>query len=174
VVTSIKQSPVLKGHLFSCPVIEKVIRIELLLRGHLSYKATFSFTKGDLLIQVWLYLPVLFTWILKKRSLTYRKCGIPQKHYPLWASQSGFSYYDLTPPPFFVFAHSRFDSKIICFNTFHTNYFNFPYDWQNGTQSIKCHCTPEEWPQIIAPRGSGAGGYGESKKKLQEPNKITS
>ena len=35
VVTSIKQSPVLKGHLF-CPVIENFIWIEPLLRGHLS------------------------------------------------------------------------------------------------------------------------------------------
>ena len=34
VVTSIKQSAVLKGQLFSCPVIEK-------LRGHLSLKTTF-------------------------------------------------------------------------------------------------------------------------------------
>ena len=40
VVTSIKQSPVIKGH-FS-PVIENFIWIEPLLRGHLSYKATLS------------------------------------------------------------------------------------------------------------------------------------
>jgi hypothetical protein len=45
VVTSIKQKLVLKGHLFSCPVIEKVIRIELLLRSHLSYKVTFSLSQ---------------------------------------------------------------------------------------------------------------------------------
>ena len=45
VVISIKQTLVLKGHLFSCPVIEKVIRIELLLRGHLSYKVTFSLSQ---------------------------------------------------------------------------------------------------------------------------------
>jgi hypothetical protein len=45
VVTSIKQTLVLKGHLFSCPVIEKVIRIELLLRGHQSYKVTFSLSQ---------------------------------------------------------------------------------------------------------------------------------
>ena len=31
-----------EGHLFSCPVMEKFIWIEPLLRGHLSYKATFS------------------------------------------------------------------------------------------------------------------------------------
>jgi hypothetical protein len=36
VVTSFKQSP------FPCPVIENFIWIEFLLRGHLSYKATFS------------------------------------------------------------------------------------------------------------------------------------
>jgi hypothetical protein len=41
------QSPLLSSHLylevtFSCPVIEKYILIEPLLRGHLSYKATFS------------------------------------------------------------------------------------------------------------------------------------
>jgi hypothetical protein len=45
VVTSIKQSPVLKGHLFLVPVIENVICIEPLLRGHLSYKATFSLSQ---------------------------------------------------------------------------------------------------------------------------------
>jgi hypothetical protein len=49
-VTCIKRSP------FSCPVIEKFICIEPLLRGHTSYKATFSCLKGDLLIQVWLYM----------------------------------------------------------------------------------------------------------------------
>jgi hypothetical protein len=37
VVTSIKQSPVLKCHLF-CPVIDNFKSIEPLLRGHLSYK----------------------------------------------------------------------------------------------------------------------------------------
>jgi len=41
------QSPLLGSHLylmvtFSYPVIENFIRIEPLLRGHLSYKATFS------------------------------------------------------------------------------------------------------------------------------------
>ena len=40
-VTSIKQSPVFKGHL-SCPVIKEFISTEPLLRGHLYYKATFS------------------------------------------------------------------------------------------------------------------------------------
>ena len=47
-VTSIKQSYVLKCHLF--------VLIEPLLRGHLSYNATFFCTKGDLLIHVLLYL----------------------------------------------------------------------------------------------------------------------
>ena len=41
VVTSIKQSPVLKGHLFLV-VIENLLWIEPLLRGHLSYEATIS------------------------------------------------------------------------------------------------------------------------------------
>jgi hypothetical protein len=45
VVTSIKQSPAFKGHLFFCPVIENLIRIEPLLKGHLSYKATFSLSQ---------------------------------------------------------------------------------------------------------------------------------
>ena len=45
VVTSIKQSPVVKGHLFSCPVIEICIWIESILRGHFSYKATFSLSQ---------------------------------------------------------------------------------------------------------------------------------
>jgi hypothetical protein len=44
-VTSIKQSPVLKGHIFSCPVVEHFIWIEPLLRGHLSYKANFSLSQ---------------------------------------------------------------------------------------------------------------------------------
>ena len=35
-VTSIEQSPILKGHPFFCPVIVNFIRIEPLLRGHLS------------------------------------------------------------------------------------------------------------------------------------------
>ena len=49
-VTFIKRSP------FSCLVIENIIWIEPLLRGHLSYKATFFLCpKGDLLMQVWLY-----------------------------------------------------------------------------------------------------------------------
>jgi hypothetical protein len=43
------------GHLFYCLVIDNFIWIELLLRGHLYYKDTLSFPKGDLLIQVWLY-----------------------------------------------------------------------------------------------------------------------
>ena len=38
-VTSIKRSP------FSCPVIDNFILIEPLLRGHLSYKATFSLSQ---------------------------------------------------------------------------------------------------------------------------------
>ena len=42
VVTSIKQSPVLKGHFFSCLVTDNLILIEPLLSGHLSYKAAFS------------------------------------------------------------------------------------------------------------------------------------
>ena len=48
VVTCIKMSDL------SCPVIESFVCIEPVLRGHLSYKATFSFfcPKGDLLIQV--------------------------------------------------------------------------------------------------------------------------
>jgi len=44
VVTSIKQSPVLKGHLFF-PVIEHFIWNEPLLKGHLSYEATFSLSQ---------------------------------------------------------------------------------------------------------------------------------
>ena len=38
-VTCIKRSP------FSCPLLENFKRIEPLLRGHLSYKATFSLTQ---------------------------------------------------------------------------------------------------------------------------------
>ena len=38
-VTCIKRSP------FSCPVIENFIRIKPILRGHLSYKATFSLSQ---------------------------------------------------------------------------------------------------------------------------------
>jgi len=45
-VTSIKQSPVLKGQFFYCPVMEISIWIEPLLRGHLSYKDTFSLSQG--------------------------------------------------------------------------------------------------------------------------------
>ena len=41
-VTSIKQPPVLKGHPF---LVLSYIYIEPLLRGHLSYKATFSLSK---------------------------------------------------------------------------------------------------------------------------------
>jgi hypothetical protein len=41
--TFIKQSSVLKGHFFSCTVIENFIWTEPLLEGHLSYKATFFF-----------------------------------------------------------------------------------------------------------------------------------
>jgi len=44
-ITSIKQSPVFKGHLFNCPVIEDFIWIELLLRVRLSYKAMFSLSQ---------------------------------------------------------------------------------------------------------------------------------
>jgi hypothetical protein len=44
VVTSIKQSPVLKDHLLLV-VIENFIWIEPLLRGHLSYKAIFSMSQ---------------------------------------------------------------------------------------------------------------------------------
>jgi hypothetical protein len=40
-ITFIKQSPVFKRSPFSCPIIEHLIWIEPLLRGHLSYKATF-------------------------------------------------------------------------------------------------------------------------------------
>ena len=39
-ITSIKQS------LFSCPVIENFIGIEPILRGYLSYKATFSMSQS--------------------------------------------------------------------------------------------------------------------------------
>jgi hypothetical protein len=46
VVTSIKQSSVLKGN-FSCPVVENFIWIEPISRGHLSNKTTFS------LFQMW-------------------------------------------------------------------------------------------------------------------------
>jgi hypothetical protein len=45
VVTSIKQSPVLKGHLFLVLVIENFIWIEPLLRGHLSYIGHFVFVR---------------------------------------------------------------------------------------------------------------------------------
>ena len=44
-VTSIKQSPVLKSHLFLVLSWINVIWLESLLRGHLSYKATFSLSK---------------------------------------------------------------------------------------------------------------------------------
>ena len=43
-VTSIKQPPVLKGHLFLA-VIENFIWSEPLLRGHLSYNVTFSLSQ---------------------------------------------------------------------------------------------------------------------------------
>jgi len=43
-VTSIKQSPVLKGHLFFV-LSENFISKEPLLTGHLSYEATFSFSQ---------------------------------------------------------------------------------------------------------------------------------
>ena len=57
-VTSIKQSPVLKGHHFSCPVIYNFILIEPLLRSCLSYKTTFLCPKCDLLIQVRLHFTI--------------------------------------------------------------------------------------------------------------------
>jgi hypothetical protein len=57
----------------SCPVIENFIWIELLLRGHLSYKATFSLLKGDLLLQVWLY--ILFCVWDKKFMVVLQQCG---------------------------------------------------------------------------------------------------
>ena len=41
---------------FDCPFIENFIWINPHLRGHLSYKATFRCSKGDLLLQVWLYI----------------------------------------------------------------------------------------------------------------------
>ena len=49
-VIDIKRSPL------SCPLIQHFIWIEPLLRGHLFYMATFICFKGDLLIQVWLYM----------------------------------------------------------------------------------------------------------------------
>jgi hypothetical protein len=45
VVTSIKQSLVLKDHILSCPVIKKIIWIEPLLRCHLSEKTTFPLSQ---------------------------------------------------------------------------------------------------------------------------------
>ena len=44
-VTSIKQSFVLEGHLFHV-LSEHSMQIEHLLRGHLSYEATFSWSQG--------------------------------------------------------------------------------------------------------------------------------
>ena len=44
-VIFIKQSPVFKRSPFYCPVIEYFIWTEPLLRGHLSYKTTFSLTQ---------------------------------------------------------------------------------------------------------------------------------
>ena len=41
VITSIKQSPVLKGHLFLVLSLKMSYEFEHLLRGHLSYKAIF-------------------------------------------------------------------------------------------------------------------------------------
>ena len=45
VVTSIKQSPVFKGHLFFFPFKEYFVGIEPVLRGHLSYKTTSSLSQ---------------------------------------------------------------------------------------------------------------------------------
>jgi hypothetical protein len=49
---------------YDCPVIENFIWIEPLLRGHLCYKATFLCSKGDLLIQLWLYILMLIYYPL--------------------------------------------------------------------------------------------------------------
>jgi hypothetical protein len=77
VVTSIKQKLVLKGHLFSCPVIEKVIRIELLLRGHLSYKVTFSLSqRWPLLGQTKSGLVRQVTSCIKRLPLGQTKSGL--------------------------------------------------------------------------------------------------
>ena len=46
-----KQGFCIKRSLFSCPVIEHFIWIEPLLRGHLSYKATFSLHNNKLIRQ---------------------------------------------------------------------------------------------------------------------------
>jgi hypothetical protein len=63
----LKQSSVFKGHLFmSCLCHRKFIWIELLLRGHLSYKTTLA------LSQRWPLntgLTETYTWIMKKVEL---------------------------------------------------------------------------------------------------------
>jgi hypothetical protein len=58
---------------FSCPVIENLIWIEPLLRGHLSYKATFS------LYQLWpldigLTIPLIWMWELFSLYQEYQYC----------------------------------------------------------------------------------------------------
>ena len=122
-VTSIKQTLVLKGHLFSCPVIEKVIRIELLLRGHLFYKATFS------LSQRW---PLntgltVFTLYLNSKKEVFNMQEVWHSTNTLHTmSQSVWFFVLWFDTPIFFFAHSRFDSKIICFNTFSYKLFEFP------------------------------------------------
>jgi hypothetical protein len=81
VVTCIKRSP------FSCPIIENFIWIESLLRGHLSYNVTFSFS------QRWPLktgLTVYFLWNACFVSRCLPKCLlVPQimfllNYWPLW------------------------------------------------------------------------------------------
>ena len=61
----LKLSPIFKCRLFlSClAVIENFIWIEPLLRGHLSYKATFSLSQSDLLMQAWLYCVLIVQYL---------------------------------------------------------------------------------------------------------------
>ena len=54
-VTSIKQSPVFKGHLFSCPAIEHYIWT-FLKRSHVLKRPLFLCSKGDLSVQIWDYI----------------------------------------------------------------------------------------------------------------------
>jgi hypothetical protein len=58
---------------FSCPVIDNFIWIEPLLRGHLSYKPHFICPKGDLWIQVWLYIQNMKAVDLKREKFCHRK-----------------------------------------------------------------------------------------------------
>ena len=86
-VTSIKQSPVLKGHFFLVQSLRNSYKFNLL-RDRLSYKAIFICPKGDLLIQVWRYDNYIMLW--KKVSTVKVRNSIninqeqPTSHFQSW------------------------------------------------------------------------------------------